>query len=72
MLRASASDTTGLNLATIGHVLTKKLSVFVINILSILFAELAILTTRLALKILLLLSHVLYLSSILRMKRSFD
>lgn len=62
MLRAGASDATRLNLATVGHVLTKKLSIFVIDELSLLLAELAILATRLALEILFLLSHVFYLS----------
>jgi len=62
VLRAGASDATRLNLATVGHVLTKKLSVFVIDELSLLLAELAILATRLALEILFLLSHVFYLS----------
>ena len=62
VLRAGASDATRLNLATIGHVLTKKLSIFVIDELSLLLAELAILATRLALEILFLLSHVFYLS----------
>jgi len=62
VLRAGASDATRLNLATVGHVLTKKLSIFVIDELSLLLAELAILATRLALEILFLLSHVFYLS----------
>lgn len=62
VLRAGASDATRLNLATVGHVLTKKLSIFVIDDLSLLLAELAILATRLALEILFLLSHVFYLS----------
>ena len=62
VLRAGASDATRLNLATVGHVLTKKLSVFVIDELSLLLAELAILATRLALEILFLLRHVFYLS----------
>lgn len=62
VLRAGASDTTRLNLATVGHILAKKLSIFVVDELSLLLAELAILATRLALKILFLLSHVFYLS----------
>ena len=62
VLRAGASDATRLNLATVGHVLTKKLSIFVIDELSLLLAELALLATRLALEILFLLSHVFYLS----------
>jgi len=62
VLRAGASDATRLNLTTVGHVLTKKLSIFVIDELSLLLAELAILATRLALKILFLLSNVFYLS----------
>ena len=47
MLRASASDATGLDLATVGHVLTEKLSVLIVDELSVLLAELAVLTTRL-------------------------
>ena len=62
VLRAGASDTTRLNLATVGHILAKKLSIFVVDELSLLLAELAILATRLALEILFLLSHVFYLS----------
>ena len=38
VLRAGASDATRLNLATVGHVLTKKLSIFVIDELSLLLA----------------------------------
>lgn len=59
VLRAGASNTARLNLATVGHVLTKQLSIFVIDVLSILFAELAILATRLTL---VLSSHVSNLS----------
>ena len=62
VLRAGASNATRLNLATVGHVLTKKLSIFVVDELSLLLAELAILATRLALEILFLLSNVFYLS----------
>ena len=60
VLRAGASDATRLTLATVGHVLTKKLSIFVIDELSLLLAELAILATRLALEILFLLIHGFY------------
>ena len=65
MLRASASDATGLDLATIGHVLAKELRVLVVDELDVLLAELAVLATRLALfNLPLLSSHVfLYLSS---------
>ena len=47
------------DLAAVGHVLAEELSVLVVDELSLLLAELAVLATRLALKILLLLSHVL-------------
>ena len=56
MLRASASDATGLDLATIGHVLTEELSILVIDVLSVLLAELAVLTTRLTCRV--IISHV--------------
>ena len=56
MLRASASDATGLDLATVGHVLTEKLSVLIVDELSVLLAELAVLTTRLTCRI--IISHV--------------
>lgn len=46
MLRASASDATGLDLATVGHVLTENSSVLIVDELSVLLAELAVLTTR--------------------------
>jgi MoxR-like ATPase len=59
MLRASASDAARLDLAAVGHILAKELSVLVINELDVLLAKLAVLATRLALKfLLLLLSHV--------------
>ena len=58
MLRASAGYATRLNLAAIGGVLAKELDVLVVDLLDALLAELAVLATRLALKILLLLSHV--------------
>jgi hypothetical protein len=62
VLRAGASHTTGLNLATISRVLAEKLYVLVVDVLDVLLAELAVLATRLALIILLLLSHVVCLS----------
>ncbi len=64
MLRAGASYTTGLDLATIGGVLAKELDVLVVDVRDILLAELAVLATRLALFNLPLSSHVcLYLST---------
>ena len=65
MLRAGASDATGLDLATIGHVFAKELGVLVVDEVDVLLAELAVLATRLALfNLPLLSSHVfLYLSS---------
>ena len=59
VLRAGASDAARLDLAAVGHVLAEELSVLVVDELSLLLAELAVLATRLALKILLLLSQVL-------------
>ena len=55
VLRAGASDATGLDLATVGHVLAKELSILVVDELSVLLAELAVLATRLTL---VLSSHV--------------
>ena len=47
VLRAGASDATRLDLATVGHVLAKELSILVVDELSVLLAELAELATRL-------------------------
>jgi hypothetical protein len=60
VLRAGASDATRLDLATVGHELAEELHILVVDVLGLLLAELAVLATRLALKLLLflLLSHV--------------
>jgi hypothetical protein len=58
MLRAGAGHAARLDLATIRRVLAKELYVFVVDVLDAFLAELAIPATRLALIILLLLSHV--------------
>ena len=47
VLGAGTGHATGLDLATIGNVLAQHLSIFVIDILHVVLAELAILTTRL-------------------------
>ena len=47
MLGAGTRHATRLDLATISNIFTQHLSVFVIDILNVVFAELAILTTRL-------------------------
>ena len=47
VLGAGTGHATRLNLATIGNILAQHLSIFVVNILHVVFAELAILTTRL-------------------------
>ena len=55
MLRACASHTTRLDLAAVRRVLAEELDILVIDVVHVLLAELAILATRLTLKIL---SHV--------------
>jgi hypothetical protein len=58
MLRAGASYAARLDLAAVGGVLAKELHILVVDVLGTLLAELAVPATRLALIILLLLSHV--------------